>query len=190
MPHLAGHTFQTSRLLTLLAVTGLSILVAAPLLACGGDEPKRAQRPAQGRPGDGATAGVIERFQARLVSPTTVEVIYRISRAARLSLEVEGAEMYAPAGSIPFGRGRNFAAAATETEVVAAGNGSATINFECGQPDFSESPRLRFRLRARLSAGKRFRTQPITLNRDGLFGRGKTTAALRANERRCGGSVR
>lgn len=130
------------------------------------------------RPGeDPQGAPLIRGFQAALVTPTAVRVSWRLDSPANLALIVEGLPGGA-AGTIPFDAEGSYPDPTRSPSTSPTGRDEARVHFERGELNFSGSPRLRFSLRAS-THGRHDQSGPVTLNRDGLFGRARVERAIR-----------
>lgn len=120
----------------------------------------------------------IRGFQAALVSPTAIRVTYRLRRSARLGLIVQGIGEGGASAVIPFDAKGSYPDPTRSPSASPSGRDEVRIHFERGEFNFAGSPRLRFSLRASHD-GHHDQSGPVTIDRDGLFGRARVQRAIR-----------
>jgi hypothetical protein len=122
-----------------------ALLVAAvlALLGCGDDETTTTS----------GSAEIIRSFEVTLPRDHVARLSFNLTTPAGLQLEVEGYP-HGASGVLPVGN-----------NAYGSGPGSAEVNFEQGEFDFTESSQLIFRLLARTREGVRSKSAPVIVKR-------------------------
>lgn len=130
---------------------------AALLLERGEDAPSATD------PDESPTAGVIQSFEVEIEDPSTATAVYKLSRPARLSVEVRGTGA-APNATALVGVGRtpDSSSSGTRRRPAEAGRGSGPFPLRYGEINFAGESRLRFRLVAEAPDGPTERSEWVT----------------------------